>query len=108
MEEEKIMDLSVEMGGLKRELMLTKNVADMVENGNKKNQETKKKKEKKKTKDKKTRKDNEKQKKDEAWKKMLPSPVDPQVKVNKITYHWCIYHMAWTAQKPEKCRIGKD
>ena len=49
MEEEKIMDLSVEMGGLKRELMLTKNVADMVENGNKKNQETKKKKEKKKT-----------------------------------------------------------
>ena len=59
-------------------------------------------------KDKKTRKDNEKQKKDEAWKKMLPSPVDPQVKVNKITYHWCIHHMAWTAQKPEKCRIGKD
>ena len=66
-----------------------------MENGNKKNQETKKKK--------------EKQKKDEARKKISQSPKDPQEKiVNKITHHSCIHHMAWTAQKPKDCRLGKD
>ena len=49
------------------------------------------------------------QKNDEAWKKIPPSPKDPQEKVvTKITYHWCIHHMAWTVHKPEDCRLGKD
>ena len=109
MEEEKIMALSVEVAGLKGELKLAKNVADKVENGNKKSQEKKKKKDEKKTKNKKSKKDKEKQKRDETWKKIPPSPKDPQEKVvNKITYHWCIHLMAWTAHKPEDCRLSKD
>ena len=86
------MALSAEMDGLKGELKLAKNVADKVENGNKKN------KDKKKSKNKKSKIDKEKQKKDEA---NPPSPKGPQEKlVNKIPYHWCIHHMAWTAHKP--------
>lgn len=109
MEEEKIMALSAEVAGLKGELKLAKNVADKVDNGNKRSQEKKKKREEKKTKNKKSKKDKEKQKRDETWKKIPPSPKDPQEKVvNKITYHWCIHHMAWTAHKPEECRLGKD
>ena len=99
------MALSVEVARLKGELKLVKNVADKAENGNKKNQKKKKKRKKKR----KEQEAKEKQKKDDALKKIPPSPKDPQEKVvNKITYHWCIHHIAWTTHKPEDCWLGKD
>ena len=63
--EEKITALSTEMAGLKGELKLAKNVADKMENGNKKNKEKKMNKRQKKTKNKKSKK-----KKDETLKKI--------------------------------------
>ncbi len=50
-----------------------------------------------------------KQKKDEAWKKVPPKEGKKKEKVHdKCTYHWCVYHMAWTMHSPSKCRLGTE
>jgi hypothetical protein len=47
------------------------------------------------------------QKKDEAWKKVLPKEGDPKEKqLGKYTFQWCEHHMAWTAHKPQDCRLN--
>jgi hypothetical protein len=49
------------------------------------------------------------QKKDEAWKKEPPKDSKKREKeVDKYTYHWCEYHMAWTVHKPANCLLGNQ
>jgi hypothetical protein len=47
------------------------------------------------------------QKKGEAWKKVPPKEGDSKEKQrSKYTFQWCEHHMAWTAHKPQDCRLN--
>jgi hypothetical protein len=47
------------------------------------------------------------QKKDEVWKKVPPKDSDLKEKqLGKFTFQWCEHHMAWTAHKPQDCRLN--
>jgi hypothetical protein len=46
-------------------------------------------------------------KKDEAWKKVPHTDSNPKEKqLGKYTFQWCEHHMAWTAHKPQDCRLN--
>ncbi len=39
--------------------------------------------------------------------KVPPKDGDPKEKqVGKYTFQWCEHHMAWTAHKPQDCRLN--
>jgi hypothetical protein len=102
-DDEKIVAMAAEINALKGQLKLDPKLSAIAKDKKKddKGENKGKKKNKKDTSNKKN------QKKDEAWKKVPPKDSDPKEKqLGKYTFQWCEHHMAWTAHKPQDCRLN--
>jgi hypothetical protein len=102
-DDEKIVAMAAEINALKGQLKLDPKLSAIAKDKKKedKGENKGKKKNKKDTSNKKY------QKKDEAWKKVPPKEGDPKEKqLGKYTFQWCEHHMAWTAHKPQDCRLN--
>ena len=102
-DDKKIMAMAAEINALKGQLKLDPKLSAIAKDKKKddKGENKGKKKNKKDTSNKKN------QKKDEAWKKVPPKDSDPKEKqLGKYTFQWCEHHMAWTAHKPQDCRLN--
>lgn len=103
-DDDKIVAMAAEIHKLKGQLKLDPKLSQIAGGGNDDKDGGKK----RAKKNKKDTSNKRKQKEDEAWKKVPPKDGDPKSKtVGKLTYNWCLHHMAWTVHKPSECKLGK-
>ena len=98
--------MAAEINALKGQLKLNPKLSAIAKDNKKKDDKVDNKKDKKKKNEKDT--SNKRfQKKDGEWKKVPPKDSDPKEKqVGRFTFKWCKHHMAWTAHKPQDCRLN--
>ncbi len=105
-DDKKIVVMMAEINALKGQLKLDPKLSAIAKDNKKKNDKGDNKKDKK-TKNKMDTSNKRFQKKDEEWKKVPPKDGDPKEKqVGRFTFQWCEHHMAWTAHKPQDCRLN--
>ncbi len=106
LDDEKIVAMAAKINALKGQLKLNPKLSAIAKDNKKKDNKGENKKDKKK-KNKKDTSNKRYQKKDEEWKKVPPMDSDPKEKqVGRFTFQWCKHHMAWTAHKPQDCRLN--
>ena len=102
----KIVAMAAEINTLKGQLKLDPKLSAIAKDNKKKDDKGENKKDKKK-KNKKDTSNKRYQKKDKEWKKVPPKDSNPKEKqVGRFTFQWCEHHMAWTAHKPQDCRLN--
>jgi hypothetical protein len=98
--------MAAEINALKGQLKLDPKLSAIAKDNKKKDDKGDNKKDKK-TKNKKDTFNKKFQKRDEECKKVPPKDGDPKEKqVGSFTFQWCKHHMAWTAHKPQDCRLN--
>ncbi len=98
--------MAAEINALKGQLKLNPKLSAIAKDNKKTDDKGDSKRDKKK-KNKKDTSNKRFQKKDEEWKMVPPKDGDPKEKqVGRFTFQWCKHHMAWTAHKPQDCRLN--
>ncbi len=105
-DDEKIVAMAAEINALKGQLNLDPKLGAIAKDNKKKDDKGDNKKDKTKN-NKKDTSNKRFQKMDKEWKKVPPKDSDPKEKqVGRFTFKWCKHHMAWTAHKPQDCRLN--